>query len=148
MWSQTCEYAIRAVTFLAANETERPIMAKDIAAVMGIPPTYLQKVMRELVRADILTSGRGIKGGFRLKRAAREIRLIDVISPFDDRLRMTNCPFGNLRCGQGNPCPVHHRWAPVMQTYRDFLDSTSLEDLIADKRSNSKYLTPLQMPKK
>jgi Rrf2 family protein len=130
MMSQTCEYALRAVSYIAANASDAPVMAKDVAAAMNIPLTYLQKVLRTLVRVNVLTSGRGIHGGFRLKRPPGEICLADVIMPFDDKIHLIACPFGNPRCGQANPCPVHDRWVPVVTAYRAFLATTTLEDLI------------------
>jgi Rrf2 family iron-sulfur cluster assembly transcriptional regulator len=130
LWTQTCEYALRAATYIAQHDDNGSVLARDVSEAMDVPHQYLQKVLRELVRNGILTSTRGIGGGFRLKRPARRIRLIELIAPFDDFLQRTTCPFGNPRCGKANPCPVHDRWTTVVDAYRTFLESTTLGDLL------------------
>ena len=130
MWSQTCQYALRAVTCIAEGGGDDPVLAKDIAAEMNIPHQYLQKVLRELVRAGVLSSTRGIGGGFKLARPARDVRLADVIGPFDDIMDRGTCPFGNPLCGEADPVPVHDRWGAVVTGYKEFLELTTLEDLV------------------
>lgn len=130
MWSQTCEYALRAATYIARHAAEKPVLAKDIAAEMNIPHQYLQKVLRELVRNRVLSSARGIGGGFQLIRGAEQVRLHDVIEPFDSSMHLETCPFGNPLCGQANPCPVHERWGVVVGSYKSFLETTTLADLV------------------
>lgn len=137
MWSQTCEYALRAVTHLGRCGRDQPVLARDIADTMNIPHQYLQKVLRELVRYDVLTSTRGIGGGFQLNRPAEKLSLADVIEPFDDIKRRSTCPFGRPDCGKKNPCPVHERWSGVMTAYRDFLETTTVADLVVDPAANS-----------
>jgi Rrf2 family protein len=137
LWSQTCEYALRAITYLA-RQGDAPVLTKDIADSMHIPHQYLQKILRELVRKGVLTSARGVGGGFRLSRPAAKIRLAEVIEPFDDLMRRTSCPFGNPLCGQSNPCPVHDRWGQVVGAYQAFLASTTVRDLVADSAARKK----------
>lgn len=138
MWSQTCEYALRAVTYIAQHADENPVLAKDIAAEMNIPHQYLQKVLRELVRNRVLSSTRGIGGGFQLIRGAEEVRLAQVIEPFDSSMKLETCPFGNPLCGQANPCPVHERWGVVVDSYKSFLETTTLADLVEKEPKRAK----------
>ena len=72
MLSQTCEYALRAITYIAQNEVDGSVLAREIASATSVPLKYLQKILRDLVRAGMLTSVRGIGGGFRLRDGARE----------------------------------------------------------------------------
>ncbi len=109
------------------------MLAREIAAQAGIPFEYLQKLLTELVRNNILTSTRGIGGGFRLAKPARKFRFIDVLAPFDNVLNRAQCPFGNRDCGKTRPCPVHDSWAHVLETYRSFLESTTLADVVIDE---------------
>lgn len=138
MWSQTCEYALRAVTYIAQHADENPVLAKEIAAEMNIPHQYLQKVLRELVRNRVLSSTRGIGGGFQLIRGAKEVRLAQVIEPFDSSMNLETCPFGNPLCGQANPCPVHERWGVVVDSYKSFLETTTLADLVEKEPKRAK----------
>ena len=130
MLSQTCEYALRAVTYIGQHADENPVLAKDISAEMHVPLRYLQKVLRDLVRIGVLDSTRGIGGGFQLKKPADQIRLADIMAPFDDILAQTSCPFGNPLCGKSKPCPLHDRWSEVAGAYLDFLQNTTVHDLL------------------
>jgi Rrf2 family protein len=136
--SQTCEYALRAVVCIAERGEDQPVLAKDIARRTDVPLKYLQKVLRDLVHVGLLTSSRGIGGGFQLRLPARKVRLADVMAPFDDVLQRTNCPFGNPDCGVANPCPVHDRWSGVVNRYKAFLETTSVADLVAKPQKKRK----------
>src|SRR5262245_2515009 len=114
MLSKTTEYALRAVTVIARADGEAPVLAKDIAGEVHIPEKYLSKVLRDLVRTGILSSTRGIGGGFKLRRDPAAIKLIEVIRPFEDVLAARRCPFGNARCSDDRPCAIHEQWKPVM----------------------------------
>jgi Rrf2 family iron-sulfur cluster assembly transcriptional regulator len=127
--SQTCEYALRAATYIAHNAGDQPVLAKDIAEQTSVPLKYLQKVLRDLVRVGVLDSARGIGGGFQLARPAEQVLLADVLTPFEDLTQQMSCPFGNPDCGGKRVCPVHDRWSRVVKAYRGFLQTTTLGQL-------------------
>lgn len=130
MFSKTSEYALRAVTTIAELGQDRPVLAKEIASKSKIPTKYLSKVLRDLVHVGILTSTRGIGGGFRLKRRANTLRLIDVVRPFEDVLASRRCPLGNARCSDENPCAMHTRWKPVKRSIEKLLERTTVAEVI------------------
>ncbi len=132
MLSQTCEYALRAATHIARHGDEGPVLAKNIASEMNVPLRYLHKVLRDLVRSGVLGSSRGIGGGFRLRKPPSEVRVADVLAPFEELSGRTGCPFGNPLCGVASPCPAHERWSRVVTAYTDFLETTTLRDLVGE----------------
>jgi len=75
--------ALYSVLEFAANP-ERAISAADIAAKYEVSTHHLAKVLRELVRAGILESTRGVGGGYRFGGNARRLTLMDVIELFED----------------------------------------------------------------
>jgi Rrf2 family iron-sulfur cluster assembly transcriptional regulator len=93
--------------------------------------------MRDLVHAGVLSSTRGIGGGFRLKRKPETIKLVDVIRPFDDVQASRRCPFGNARCSDENPCSMHDQWRPVAEAYRVLLEQTTIADIIRKEKENA-----------
>ena len=137
MLSKTAEYALRAVAAVARVREDRPVLAKEIAAQGQIPTKYLSKVMRDLVHAGVLSSTRGIGGGFRLKSKPETIKLVDVIRPFDDLQASRRCPFGNARCPDENPCSMHDQWRPVAEAYRVLLEQTTIADIIRKEKENA-----------
>lgn len=129
MLSMTAQYALRAFVFIAIHEDEHPVLAKDIAAHTGVPPHYLSRILRDAVRARLLESARGVGGGFRLARPPNKMKLVDLLSPFDDVLDRSKCPFGQPRCNDQNPCGFHDHWKPISVAYRRMLEETTLADI-------------------
>lgn len=78
MVSQTVQYALRAMAYLAAGDGT-PVTSDRIAAATGIPGGYLSKIMRVLVVRRLVLSSRGRRGGFTLARPARDIPLAEVV---------------------------------------------------------------------
>src|SRR5262249_44431723 len=73
MFSEKVEYALRAVTYLA-SQAPAALTVEQIAEVTKVKgPAYLAKVVQELVRAGILTSQRGVKGGISLARRPEDV---------------------------------------------------------------------------
>src|SRR4051794_4467025 len=93
MFSQTAEYALRAVVFLA-KEPERQRTAHEIADAMSVPSDYLAKVMRQLVRAGLVRGQRGKSGGFVLVRPLGETSVLEVMNAVDPIRRIKSCPLG------------------------------------------------------
>ena len=69
----------------AASNPDRQIAAAEIAEKYGVSPHHLAKVLRELGRAGIVESARGVGGGYRFSGNAKRLTLMDVIEIFEDR---------------------------------------------------------------
>jgi Rrf2 family protein len=67
-----------------AADPERQISAAEIAEKYGVSTHHLAKVLRELVRAGVIESTRGVGGGYRFGGNARRLTLMDVIELFED----------------------------------------------------------------
>ena len=82
MISQTAEYALRAIIFLASQAGE-PSTTAQLAEETDAPPSYLAKVMKGLNRAGIVGSQRGLHGGFTLAREPHEVTVLEVVNAVD-----------------------------------------------------------------
>ena len=71
-------HAIEAVLDISIHSSHNPASAKDITKRQGIPPRYLEKILQELVRQEILKGTRGPKGGYTLGKEKRNIFIIDI----------------------------------------------------------------------
>jgi Rrf2 family protein len=106
MFSQTVEYALRAMMFLASLPGAA-VSNDRIATGAGVPAGYLSKVMRDLVRAGLVVSSRGPGGGFVLRKDPAATTLLDVVNAVDPIRRIERCPVGNPL---HNPlCALHAR---------------------------------------
>ncbi len=81
--STSIRYALLAAGYIAQNKDEGIIMSQTISNKYKIPWEYLLKIMQELVRANILRSKRGPRGGFSLARPLNKITLLNIIEAVD-----------------------------------------------------------------
>lgn len=77
------EWALHSLLTLAWLGDDDPLPAARLAASYDLPPAYLNKQLQALVRAGLLTSTPGARGGFRLARPAEKITLMDVVAAIE-----------------------------------------------------------------
>lgn len=133
MFSKTSEYALRAMTWIAQQGPGATVSGPKIAAETGVPRKYLAMILGALVRQDVLQASPGRNGGFTLSKPAADIRLAEVVGPFEPRTRST-CPFGNRECSDEFPCGAHHYWKRVKNSYLDFLEKMTLHEVAKKNR--------------
>ncbi|MFH0944473.1 MAG: Rrf2 family transcriptional regulator [Planctomycetota bacterium] len=126
--SPTSEYALRAILYLASSESEARTN-QQVAAATKVPTAYLSKVLQALGRAGLLTSQRGLGGGFRLARGMDEISMLDVINSVDPIMRIDSCP---MEIPEHTPdlCPLHSRLALAMDAIEVSFRETTLGELV------------------
>ena len=144
MLSQTAEYALSAVLFLAERGDGRPVRVEEIGAALGIPANYLSKTLATLVRARVLSSMRGPHGGFQLAVAPEDLPLIKVVAPFDRLLERRHCLLGRPECSDRTACAAHHQWKQTADTVAAFFRTTTVADIKGppDKTARSASRTP------
>lgn len=133
IFSKACEYGIQATLYIA-TQPDRRVGIKEIASELSIPVHFLAKILQSLSEEGVLTSFKGVHGGFTLQRAPERIRLIDVVEAIDGLAFFDSCVLGFPGCGTGKPCPVHDRWGEVRDTIREMLSSDSLADVLPISR--------------
>ncbi|MCC6580661.1 MAG: Rrf2 family transcriptional regulator [Phycisphaeraceae bacterium] len=132
MFSQTAEYALRAVVWLAGHR-ENAQAATQIAQATQVPPGYLSKILNTLGRARLVVARRGLHGGFMLSRAPEAISILEVINAVDPIRRITACPL-NLKAHATTRCALHPRLDDAIGTVERVLAETTVADVMADKR--------------
>ncbi len=135
MFSQTVEYALRAIVFLAANDSG-PYSSDRIASTTKVPAGYVSKVMRDLVVAGLVASQRGPNGGFTLARTAVTITILDVVNAVDPIRRINACPLG--RSSHTSLCPLHWALDKAIEQIEGTFRATSVADLLAGRDAKSR----------
>jgi Rrf2 family nitric oxide-sensitive transcriptional repressor len=105
MISQTAEYALRAIVYLADHPGEAHT-AERIAQHTKVPVGYLAKIMQNLSKHKLVTSQRGLYGGFTLVKEAVDLTVYEVVMAVDPINRITKCPLDYEEHG-GELCPLH-----------------------------------------
>ncbi len=130
MFSQTVEYALRAVTHLAYMQP-KSCSTSQLAKKTQVPPAYLSKVLQALVRAGIVHSQRGVGGGMTLLIKADELAILDVVNAVDPLKRIHQCPLGLKGHGE-NLCPLHRNVDDAIAVLEEKFRITTLADILAE----------------
>jgi Rrf2 family protein len=84
--NRTIGHALVAVGFIATNSEDGPVLAILISKEYDIAVEFLHKILQDLVRAGVLRSKRGPRGGFSLARPIEEITMLQIIEAVDGLL--------------------------------------------------------------
>jgi Rrf2 family transcriptional regulator, nitric oxide-sensitive transcriptional repressor len=124
MFSQTVEYALRAMVQLASQAPDAST-TKQIAAKTKVPGAYLAKVLQSMRRAGLIHSRRGVGGGVNLARPASGISLLDVIDAVEPLKRT------GARAHKGATlAPLQRQLNAALDQVRSNLAGISLSDLV------------------
>lgn len=132
MLSDTAEYALRAVLYIAQHEDEGPVRAEMAAEALHVPRNYLSKILHALAKEGVLSSTRGPHGGFRLGVPAKRLKLFQIVQPFDSLEPRRTCLLGRPECSDRNPCAAHERWKTISDQVAVFFRQTTVATLIEE----------------
>lgn len=126
--SAKTNYAVRALLFVAAND---PVPVKvGTLAREGLPPRFVENILGELRRGELVQSRRGRGGGFTLARPAQEITLGQIV-------RVVSGPVSDVHgladnCAPSDPAAnLHAVWNSIMDRVGQLLDDFTLADILA-----------------
>jgi Rrf2 family protein len=127
--SAKVDYALRALTELAASPPGY-VKAERLATAQEIPLKFLENILLELRRSEIVASQRGAEGGYRLAKPAVEVSLADVI-------RAVEGPIATVRGARpedveytGAATGLRDVWIELRTSMRGVLETTSLADVV------------------
>lgn len=128
MISQTAEYALRAIVYLADRDGAPETTAR-IAEGTQVPAGYLAKVMQSLSKARVVHAQRGPNGGFVLAKPSHVLTVLEVINAVDPIQRFPECPLKLPHHGK-NLCPLHRKLDDTALIAEQTFGSTTIHDLL------------------
>lgn len=129
MFSRYTEYAIRAMTFLAAQPAGKLTGAKEISEAEEIPMPFLWKILQNLTRKKLIRSFKGVRGGYELARPADQINLQQIVATTDGMDIIERCVLGLPECSEDKPCPLHPHWKEIKTMLQEMLEENTLATL-------------------
>lgn len=120
-------------TVITAHMAQRPehlFAASELATAGQVGVSTASKVLKRLVRAGLLRSERGARGGYRLARPAGEISLAQIIDALEGPPGLTECSVREGLCAQEQRCAIRNNWRAVDRLVRRTLAQTTLADLM------------------
>ena len=130
MFSKACEYAIRALVFIArkSNDGSR-VGIKEIALGTDAPEFFIAKILHGLSKKGMVQSLKGPTGGFFLDKKALAFSLADVVKAVDGDKLFVGCGMGLDYCSERKPCPIHNDFKKIRKEIHTMLAGARLGDL-------------------
>lgn len=129
--SKSLDYAFRAMTYLATLDGGiKSVGMREIAEAMEIPSHYLSKILRLLVKAELVQSDMGPGGGYSLLRPAHQITVADVYRAVEGSFQVVACTDGEHGCVHADNCSHVPIWTRIERDILTLLEKTSLAEFI------------------
>lgn len=126
--SKLADYGTVVMVFLAKNAV-RLCNAREIALYTHLAVPTVSKLLKRLTAAGLLTSVRGVAGGYRLQRPAADISVTEIIYALDEDRGLTECSLQPNECVLRGVCHIQGNWQLISQGIASALSSVSLEAL-------------------
>jgi Rrf2 family protein len=105
--------------------------ARQAAEWTGLPLPMVSKILRSLARAEILTSHRGVSGGYSLKQSPAETSVAEVIRALEGPISMVQCGSDPGACDQESICPTRINWARISQEVERALERVPIAEMVS-----------------
>jgi len=130
MFSKACEYAIRAMIYIAqrSNSGERTGI-KEISKSIDSPEPFMAKILQNLGRKGIVMSAKGPNGGFYVQGKTSRVSVADIVKAIDGNQLFTGCGLGLKACDRKKPCPIHDEFKAIRTQLKSVLESTTIDQL-------------------
>jgi Rrf2 family protein len=136
MFSKSCEYAIRAMIFVAQKSKENVrVGVKEISKGTDSPEHFMAKIMQQLSKRKLLHSVKGPNGGFFMDETDQRRTIADVVKAIDGDTFYTDCVLGLKVCSEKTPCPVHSQYKEIKKEITKMIENNTIADF--DKKLNS-----------
>tara|TARA_R110002124_G_scaffold58227_6_gene162338 strand:+ start:46 stop:510 length:465 start_codon:yes stop_codon:yes gene_type:complete len=128
--SKLTDYAIIILRHIVINKKNK-YSAATLSEEIKLNTPTVSKLLKLLAKANILTSFRGIEGGYTLIKRAADISMLDVSYAIDGKYGLTDCSIENKEdCKNLSICPLVNKWQILSDLFKDILGAISLEDII------------------
>jgi Rrf2 family protein len=121
-----------AVRHLALTSGPSSASAREIAEQYDIPIELMAKVLQRLVRAGLLISTQGTRGGYTLSRPSSAISVGDVIQAIDGPFTVTACSSEKIDCEQYSKCSIRDPLWQIRERITAALDTVTIAEMAAD----------------
>ena len=126
-------YALRVMLDLASHPDDGYVSLKTIADRQGISMKYLEAIVGNLKRFELLDSTRGKEGGYKLSRQPADYRVGEILRCMEGNLAPVSCinADGSINCEKAPGCLTAPMWMELDEITNHYLDTVTLADLIS-----------------
>ena len=125
-------YAVMALADMASFNKQNPISLRDISLRQNISLVYLEQIFSKLKKNNIVKSIRGANGGYVLTKDPEQIKLSNIFSAVDEKIKTLQCKRESKKgCnGKLTKCITHNLWDDLEMHINDFFDKKNLGDIL------------------
>jgi Rrf2 family protein len=139
-YSQSTELAIDSLFFMAAHPEVTDFSVEQVAQAQRVSVSYLAKVFQQLVKAGLLRSHRGSKGGYALGRVPAQVNLKDIATVFEGSSAMYECNANSKRCGLGPKCLITATFQEAERKMNEVLSKVTLQDIVDHSAKDADWI--------
>jgi len=137
MLSKKSQYAFKALAYLTEKFNQGPVLISEIAVKKNVPLKFLENILLELKKADILESKKGKGGGYYLKKDPSQVKVATIVRLVNGPIAMLPCVSLNFykRCDNCDEtsCGLHDIMISVRDATLGVLEEKTLRDLVPMK---------------
>lgn len=122
------DYALLITNYLVVK-TDSLCTNDELSKMTHLPIATVRKLLRKLVDAELVTSYRGIKGGYRLSVSPQDISIAQVIIAVEGQIAITECASTNDICNFAYDCNLKENWGILNKFFVNTLSNISLADM-------------------
>ena len=124
-------YALRFMIDLAQHREDGYISLKTISERLTLSMKYLEMIVGNLKKAELVDSTRGKEGGYKLNKAPEEYSVGEILRSIEDNLAPVACiKEGEIQCDRSGACMTIPMWKELDDITNTYLDTVSLDDLL------------------
>ena len=125
-------YAVMAMADLANAKVNQPVNLTEIWLRQGISISFLEQIILQLKKNNLVQSSRGPSGGYSLSRSPEEIKLSSIIKAVDEKVKTVGCKKESKRgcTGKSIKCITHDLWDDLETHINNFFEKNTLKDII------------------
>lgn len=133
--TQEADYALRVILHLSKLGYGEKVEARIISEEEQLPLRFLLKLLRKLTKAGIVTSFRGVKGGYALNKQPKDINLKDVIEAIDGPICINRCIYDPAYCnaGKNGNCQIHKTLCKIQKKLANELEAVDFQSILEQR---------------
>ncbi|MFB5660460.1 RrF2 family transcriptional regulator [Alteribacillus sp. HJP-4] len=127
-YSKATNYALHTMVYLTISAGNQAVGVDQLAKVQHLSPTYLSKILTKLVKAGLIESTPGVKGGYRITKHSTDITFLDVIYAIEGKTSLFSCSLEHGETENGE-CLIENVMIQAEKKMTEELADTSILDI-------------------
>jgi Rrf2 family transcriptional regulator, iron-sulfur cluster assembly transcription factor len=137
IFSKSFGYAVRGVLYIALMQDEKKFVhVEEIARKLTVPRHFMGKILKRLVKDNVIHSSKGPMGGFTINDRTLSVPLIELIDIIDGMESFKSCVLRLKECNPDNPCPLHGQMVHFQNELKQMLAGTTINDLLKEDKAD------------